>query len=276
MPRGVSALDAARLQRRLWTPRALQGQLAFWVDANDPSTIATTGGVVSAARDKTGRGGAFGDQGNATWRPALGRINGRQTLSFSAAAGNGLRTSTAFDFGDVGIRNSTCCAYAVLRMNTGSPDYGRVVTFFDTVGGRDVETANACVFLMAGAGWLRMAQGGLDITFEAIPYDTLICCGTVVDGTDIFLVEDGNPIPPIGGAGRTMQLGAGFFSTSITRSTGSSEPCDGHLAEALVVDAYPAKALLRRIEGYLHHKWGIPGRLPASHPYRNSPPLIEN
>jgi hypothetical protein len=54
MPRGVSPLDEARLQGRLWSPNGLR--LGAWYDASDLSTITTVSGGVSDWRDKSGNG----------------------------------------------------------------------------------------------------------------------------------------------------------------------------------------------------------------------------
>ena len=45
-------------------------------------------------------------------------------------------------------------------------------------------------------------------------------------------------------------------------------------AEVLFLSEVPDEPTRQRIEGYLAHKWGLSGQLPAMHPYRFAPPGI--
>jgi hypothetical protein len=60
------------------------------------------------------------------------------------------------------------------------------------------------------------------------------------------------------------------FSLSTFRLAGNHV---GRFAEVIVLQTVPTDPIRQRIEGYLAHKWGTVDRLPASHPYRNVPPL---
>ena len=46
----------------------------------------------------------------------------------------------------------------------------------------------------------------------------------------------------------------------------------GDLAELLIYNEELPTSILRKVEGYLAHKWGIESSLTGSHPYRNSAP----
>ena len=70
MPRGVSPLDEARLQRRLWSPEELR-PLA-WYDASDLSTLTLGASGITAWRDKLRRS-AFNL--TATGNPGLASVN---------------------------------------------------------------------------------------------------------------------------------------------------------------------------------------------------------
>lgn len=58
---------------------------------------------------------------------------------------------------------------------------------------------------------------------------------------------------------------SGYYSTNWYFS--------GQIAEIIAVDGAVSTALRERIEGYLAHKWGLTGNLPAAHPYKVLPPL---
>jgi len=83
MPRGVSLLDEARLQQRLWTPALLRP--ALWMDAADQSTITTATGI-SEWRDKSGNGRHF-TQSVAARQPGYNTtgINGLGTIAFDGS-----------------------------------------------------------------------------------------------------------------------------------------------------------------------------------------------
>jgi hypothetical protein len=52
-----------------------------------------------------------------------------------------------------------------------------------------------------------------------------------------------------------------------------SEYFNGTIHEIVVLNQEPTTAIRQQTEGYLAWKWGIQANLPASHPFRNAPPL---
>ena len=46
----------------------------------------------------------------------------------------------------------------------------------------------------------------------------------------------------------------------------------GDLAELLIYNEALPTSILRKVEGYLAHKWGLTGSLPSNHPYKNTQP----
>lgn len=57
-----------------------------------------------------------------------------------------------------------------------------------------------------------------------------------------------------------------------TGSVAGGETSDCDVAEILLYNTLLTTAQVQQIEGYLAWKWGLQGNLPASHPYKNSPP----
>jgi len=86
----------------------------------------------------------------------------------------------------------------------------------------------------------------------------------------------------IDGVSTNFALGAnGFQGMSIGQIRGNPDAVDGryHIIGS-VRDVIVAKVALtesdrQKLEGYLAHKWGLTGNLPADHPYKNSPPHKE-
>ena len=49
---------------------------------------------------------------------------------------------------------------------------------------------------------------------------------------------------------------------------------DGAILEVIIFDVALDDWNIRRLEGYLAHKWGMPGSLPSNHAFRNQPPTF--
>ena len=54
----------------------------------------------------------------------------------------------------------------------------------------------------------------------------------------------------------------------------TNEAYDGLIVEVILVDAAASSDTRQRIEGYLAHKWGLAGSLPAGHPYKSAAPTV--
>lgn len=67
-----------------------------------------------------------------------------------------------------------------------------------------------------------------------------------------------------------LQIGGQTVSDGII---GVSVPQD--LAELVAVPAALSTADRQKVEGYLAHKWGLSESLPADHPYKSAPPVVE-
>ena len=110
MPRGVSPVDEAQLQRRLWTPFVAL-RPALWLDAADISTITIATGV-SQWRDKSGNS-RQAEQNTPTLQPAYvaSAINGQPAVRF-APEGGGARDILAVSWA---VTSSNLTVYVVFR-----------------------------------------------------------------------------------------------------------------------------------------------------------------
>ncbi len=263
MPRGVSPLDEARLQGRLWTPA--QVLPALWLDADDAGTITLNGSNVSQWRDKSGKG-RNASQGTAANQPAYvtGSYNGKPTVRSDGL--NDFLSITPFSV-SAGIR-----AYGVInprnpptvRRNgdwlwmtnllTGSPHFS----------GHDNNLAR---------NWFSsfFSTSRPQITATNIPPNTLHLSyieqtGGALKGRVFGLIPESTAAAAFNGSPTAVfQL----FSTV----AGSEAAFD---ISEIVFAQSPTLDQQQRIEGYLAWKWGLTANLPAEHPYRNRPPLIGN
>jgi hypothetical protein len=80
MPRGVSPVDEARLQGRLWTPALFGGRLLGWYDALVSASFTLSGSAVTEWRDQSGNGNHL--QSSGVNAPLLGTFAGRPSVNF--------------------------------------------------------------------------------------------------------------------------------------------------------------------------------------------------
>jgi len=86
-----------------------------------------------------------------------------------------------------------------------------------------------------------------------------------VDGQDTSFHSGGN----------TSNTATNFAATCIGAiDTNNSNAFNGDIAEILVVHEALSTGDRQKLEGYLAHKWGLTGNLPAGHPYKSAAPTV--
>jgi hypothetical protein len=243
---------------------------AVWLDGADRSTITIATGV-SEWRDKSGNG-AHATQGTADNQPEYSSSSffGLPGITFDGS-NDSLNISTTR------MQNTTHGAYWVfIRRGAGSigdtykPDVG-ILTSGSTDRGALHYVKNSNNF---GASYPYYDGPG---TFS---YD--LSSGTAYNSTSAQVM-----------AFQSNTTGWGVWRNGILEGTtnGISAPNTNNLgftlasqtnpnrksnitlAEFILLETTDAR-LRQQIEGYLAWKWGLTTNLPASHPFRNRPPLI--
>jgi hypothetical protein len=92
--------------------------------------------------------------------------------------------------------------------------------------------------------------------------------GTLLTGTPAVLNNTEKSICYTMNNGTTLN---GQYQLGCNR-TDSSGGYHGYVAELIICPTVHDINTRQRVEGYLHHKWGIQSELPSNHPYKNSPP----
>lgn len=275
MPRGVSPLDEARLQGRLWSPQELR-PLA-WYDASDLSTLTLGASGITAWRDKLGRSAlnltATGNPGLAainapavSWTPLpVVVFNGSNHLMTGAAISN---YAPATGFSSIAVLRVTSVSGWV-----GNGD-GAPVVWGDVTG---------YVGMAARIASGRF-QGGLyiynnndkiiwaDLTSSTAPEAGIIyveyasTSSHTVATNMSAAVTTGNPASPHLGTG-AYRMGVAY----INRYLGME------LGEVLHFGFALSPAQRAKVEGYLAWKWSLRPRLAVpvpQHPHAGRPPLI--
>jgi hypothetical protein len=241
MPRGVSPLDEARLQGRLWSPDALR--LGAWYDAADLATIATASGAVTDWRDKSGNGRNL--TAVSTQRPTYtaSGFNNRPAINYGAA----LNTNRL---------SWTGAAFSPVR----------------TFGVAQWEGPNP---FAAYSGLLSFNYSGNNDLFLAEPSNQWFGARQIfLNGNDPIAT----PLPTIQspflwGDNEAANAGRTFMWIGADRNE-NNRGWRGKIAEVVITLLAPTLRDRRTIEGYLAWKWGLEANLPANHPFRNRPPLI--
>ncbi len=244
-------------------PNSIGPQLAFWLDANDTTTLTHVDGNVSQWRDKSGNNQNLSQDTNAS-KPATGQTtqNGNNVVSFDGT--DYLQRNYS------NILNSGLSCYIVAAIDTGgiSNAGDSIISYGYGGDGRwELRAGNTNNFnskVGKNSTWLSTANR--TVSFDNFHLFTLnfdsngSTFSSWVNGeiqndalSDPFVLADKQKITLMGNrANPTQTLG-------------------GKVAEVIFVRNTENTVRLR-MEGYLAHKWGINASLQSSHPYRFSLP----
>jgi hypothetical protein len=248
---------AMQLRRQLWTPADLD-DLEVWLDASDADTVfanqtatdpATKGGTIGAWLDKSGNDN-HAIQPLIPNRPTWENENGDSVL-FAQNKFLNAELSIAAPWAIMTVARSTANPAAANSRMLHHGAGGTLVIF-----GVDATTTPANRhFFAAGSfvpGSVRDGSwrllGGMAATVSAL-YEN----GTVYTGGEGLRALDG-----------TVNIGA--------RDDGLRW-WPGYVSEIVITSGELSTTDRQKLEGYLAHKWGLAGSLPAAHPYKYNPPL---
>jgi hypothetical protein len=269
MPRGINALDEARLQGRLWTPELLRSDMAFWWDTSRDDSITLSGSTLTQLRDLSGNGITLNTSGAAPGWDAVNKVatfNGTsQSLITTATVGfaaNG-------DFTLITLLNPSA---SQLTINTpldidhsGSPN-GPLVLQNETAR----PSANNCYFAWytgsgftnTGAPFVVMPSGSWSL---AVMTKTGAVADAFINGTR--------------GASWPSTQNSGLTATAKTVRIGNAVSTAtrwwaGSFGGAILLRRSLSESEIQKVTASLLWQRGLQSQLPASHPFRNRPPLI--
>ena len=273
MPRGVSRLDEALLQGRLWSP-ALLPSLALWLDAGDLSTISIATGV-SQWRDKSGYNRHFA-QTNVNVRPSYRQagLNGRPCLENvsldnmtigSSGLGRNVECITCAIVGShpVAVFTSNASELSITSGTSGArffmspnPNAANVYGFASKrLDAESVANFSSSTDALANRGnpWIRIGQ---------IVYSNAVGYHWTNGVQDMIALAGGTS----GNTSDTNSVGGSIFS---------STPNGTKLSEIVLTHSELNRKEREALDGYLAwHWWGDVNPLPALHRFKNRPPLI--
>ena len=287
-PRGISIVDQAGLQGRLWTPLLLRP--ALWLDADDLSTISTATGV-SEWRDK-GPNARNVTQGTGGTQPTLtpNGLNGRNVLSFNGS--QYLTSPAATSVWNFLHNTNGSSVFAVWKAgNVSNPD-----TIYGLLGNSAAATGNIGYSLFlddrssvprnekiigqvvrGASGTSALVNISADLAHPPNVPTILSNIGDPNNGTaanrSVIRVNRGAAIQ-LNASTDAPSASNASFALQIGTVGNNAFPLVGYIAEIVVLASIASAAVRQQIEGYLAWKWGLRNGLIAGHPFANRPPLI--
>lgn len=275
MPRGTDRSDQAARQGRLWTPALLRGdaKLVGWFDAMDVGTIATTSSAVSQWSDKSGRANHVTNS-SASNRPtygANGLKGGYPGVIHDASVDAQYLATLSF----TGLVDNVS-TYGVHSFTSASVSFARMTSFADA-GQSDFNSANGAASLLRDStnANVHAFAANTASTVVAISYGIPFIAGGRITTTTKGVAVNGTLATQTAMAARAFAsptrfaIGGEWTGAGIVVAT----RLHGVTAEVVVCKDETTRDR-ERLEGYLAWKWALVDNLPASHTYKNRPPLI--
>lgn len=241
------------LTGELWTPDLLGSVLDVWADASDTSTITEVGGAVSQWDDKSGNDTHL-TQGVGANQPQYGStvLNGLNTIDF------GSNTDPYF------------MSYTPTNSTTEPVNFIFVIDVDENSATNIIRRVHVHndINILANTNELRIYTDGTIITNGPMVNGNKYIIEGLYNTTDSKIFTDG------------ANTASGVLSTLTTTTPytiGSTaagwQSFGGRYGEFLKIDSDLSDSDRSKVQGYLAWKWGLQGKLPNDHLYKNSPPL---
>lgn len=260
-----------------WTPSNL-ADLRAWYDADDASTITESSGLISAWDDKSGGGYHLSSSGSDRPTYTASGLGSKSVVTFNATHWMAASTASDWKF----LHDSTGSSVFVVLQYTRADRMAFLWTgpFSSVAKGwtlcSNTTQQNAYNLIPAsGSNWTSLNQ----TANNSLPINTNHIVGVVADPSNATAASRSS-IRINGGNAITNNTQTNTPSTADPHSpltlgrSGSSSMVglEGFIAEVVICDAILSDADRQDVEGYLAHKWGLEGNLPAGHDHKTSPP----
>ncbi len=226
-----------------WTPAEIP--TIAWYDAADASSITLVDDKVSKWNDKSGNN-RHASQGTAANRPAYKAIdpmiNNLPSIGNIAATGQiGLNTPLMF------AKSVYVVTYYKDGVDSQFDGYSTLFSGLLGVAG-EINTADLLNTVhFNNYGVFKNGASGWSWTLRVLPMPSSILRVVHYEGS-------------------TQVFSLGFDAKKTDRDW------QGNCSEWIFMDGTESDATRQKIEGYLAHKWGLAGSLPADHPYKSAAP----
>jgi hypothetical protein len=226
-----------------------------WADFSDAATVTTVSGRVTSVADKSGNSTTI--EALATREPnyVTAGING-----LNAIQGDGINDGLATNVDIIDDLNWIFSLFIVLDPNSNVTQLLEWASVYDAANrALDYEITATGSQWYWGGGWRNSVDWSSDVP-------QIICARSAGDAAPEFVTRLN---------GQYEQTSNGLSSrTGVFLSLGSAINGynDALFGELLIFDNFISDEDTKKVEGYLPHKWGLTGSLPADHPYKSVAP----
>lgn len=248
-----------------WTPAQIS--TTMWLDASDSATITLNGGNVSQWNDKSGNS-HNAVQSNSSLQPAYtsSGLNGKNVVTFSL---DELRVSNLI------LTGSGVEIYLVVSRNSGTESNGRFLSLKSTAYSKDYADTN---------GWLPLFQLSTTSTISSYSNFSSATPGYNSSLSTPYLIQTSyyasslefkvfTNVQATKSNSNTLNTTDGMMIGTSLNDGAPVEHFNGIVAEIVIVPTL-SDSNRQKMEGYLAHKWGLTGNLPAEHPYKYNAPTL--
>jgi hypothetical protein len=260
--------------------------MVLWLDANDinadglaeSNTDFISNGQKSQASAWADRSGSSNtlSQGTTNLQPVRVVNGGKPGLAFGSTQGNAGAHMTA-TMPTILTGNPSFTLFVAVKTSGTQPE--KILHFGNSAG-----TAGQVLGVAKNGGYYF--NGGGELTFPSVNFGGNIQVGvfrrktsaTYADGEFFFngtnqigSAQSGSSLPAIPSSGtREILVGAGRNGTA----TIANQLGNAVIHEVMLFSGSLTDFAIRRMEGYLAHKWGSNSRLASSHPFKTTQPLF--
>ena len=243
-----------------WSPFQIPG-CTVWLDAADSTTLSLSGTTVNSWNSKVSSVPLLASS------VGFGSIVYSNYNNFPSLYFNGtntkMTTGTVPSYGATGTTWITVSANFTPITSTTPVDSSAIIaTLQGTSPERSIryQYLNQFTIYCINNGFLR---GVIDENTNGIRGFSDQSASFVAYVNGNIARNDTNPATYQAGVNQAFQLG----------QWGSSGYLLGHIQEVIIYNSRITLTQYQTVEGYLAWKWGLQGLLPASHPFKNNPPL---
>ena len=227
-----------------WTPSQIPTSL--WLDAADTDTLTLNGSNVSQWDDKSGNDNDA-VQVTETLQPFSGinTLNGLNVIDFANDSFDQVFGITTYKSAIWVMKSIDTSKLVQAIYSDGDTEY----TFISTQGSYDISLDGAST-----------NSGNASINGGNLVNGTNIDLGSGAANnqlSNIWYADYGNEIVDVNFIGNI-----------------NADRLEGSIAELILLPTIPSEIDRQKLEGYLAHKWGLEGKLPAGHPYKSAAPTV--
>jgi hypothetical protein len=230
---------------RAFNPLDIAG-CTLWLDGADGGSMTLSGSNVTQWNDKSG----LGCNATASGTPALlqNSLNSNSVVYFNG---------TSYFTGSQSDTNSTHSVLAVVRFNSGGPQYARLVSF-GVNGAFDYNNA-AYYNLSSNTSTLAVTRNGVETNVGGVTSDAYHIVTAIFNGTNGLYYVDGGMLS--NSAAWTSNFNFNQYRVGADQIPTGSQQLQGNVGEIIAYSNALSTTERMQLESYLGWKWNISNQI---------------